>query len=103
MLHSECFLLDVCHRCFFDSKCGSTPQQLQNESIYDIKYNVEQTEAEKIATTDAADLQKKCDDAMQAGFARMMSVMSTRESMEAAIRSSMIPRYALFVSESLII
>ena len=93
MLHSECFLLDVCQRCFFDSKCGSTPQRLQNESIYDIKNNVEQTEAEKIATTDAADLQKKCDDAMHAGFARMMSVMGTRESMEAAIRASMIPRY----------
>jgi hypothetical protein len=72
---------------------------LQNESIYDIKNISAQTEAQKTAATDAAIWQKKCDEAMQTGFAHMMSVMRTRESMEAAIRSSLIPRYALFLKK----
>jgi len=65
---------------------------VQNESIYDIKNSLNQIEAVKTAATDAAIRQKKCDEAIQAGFARMMSLMPTRESMEAAIRSSLIPR-----------
>ncbi len=65
----------------------------QNESIYDIKNSLVQKEAAKASATDAAIRQKKCDEAIQAGFARMMSLMPTRESMEATIRSSLIPRY----------
>lgn len=65
---------------------------VHNESIYDIKNSLVQKEAAKASATDAAIRQKRCDEAIQAGFARMMSLMPTRESMEAAIRSSLIPR-----------
>jgi hypothetical protein len=70
-----------------DIVCGS-----DDASIYDIKNSLDQTEAVKTAATDAAIRRKKCDDAMQTGFARIMSLMPTRETMEAAIRSSLIPR-----------
>jgi hypothetical protein len=73
-------------------KRGSNADVAQNESIYDIKNSLDQKEAVKTAATDAAIRQKKCDDAIQTGFARIMSLMPTRERMEAAIRSSLIPR-----------
>ena len=70
-----------------DIVCGS-----DDASIYDIKNSLDQTEAVKTAAPDAAIRRKKCDDAIQTGFARIMSLMPTRERMEAAIRSSLIPR-----------
>ena len=73
-------------------KRDSDADIVQNESIYDIKNSLSQTEAAKTSATDAAIRQKRCDEAIQAGFARMMSLMPTRESMEATIRSSLIPR-----------
>ena len=73
-------------------KRGSDADIVHDASIYDIKNSADQTEAVKTAATDAAIRRKKCDDAIQTGFARIMSLMPTRERMEAAIRSSLIPR-----------
>jgi hypothetical protein len=75
-----------------DSTLLSSLRPGGSASIYDVKAIMAQTEAEKSADSDAAVWQQKCNEAMQNGFAQLMSVMGTRSAMVTAIRSSLIPR-----------